>query len=345
MLQRIAYFLIVLCLSIYVLVIGKTYLVPLVLALLVWYIIRAIRTSLQRFKFFRQKVPVGLQNLFVFLMIFWILSFLGNLLASETQTISSHIPLYQENIRSLLTNLSERLNIDILHFISEEIQNIHLGNIAEPLFQALSSIFGNGFLVLIYCIFLLLEESIFTLKLNRILNSSDRKDQISNTMNKIDQAFRSYISLKTLVSFATAALSYFVLLAFHVDAALLWSILIFFLNYIPNIGSPIATLFPFLISIMQTGEWFPAVWILILIGIIQLAVGNFVEPRLMGNSLNISPFIVLVSLVVWGAIWGITGMVLSVPITVMLIIVLAQFKVTETVAILLTGNGDISNYK
>jgi predicted PurR-regulated permease PerM len=77
------------------------------------------------------------------------------------------------------------------------------------------------------------------------------------------------------------------------------------------------------------------------IGTIQLVVGNFIEPKIMGNSLNISPLVVLVALIVWGAIWGIVGMLLSVPITVMMIIIMAQFENTKSLAILLSATGEL----
>ncbi|MEO0874547.1 MAG: AI-2E family transporter, partial [Bacteroidota bacterium] len=112
---------------------------------------------------------------------------------------------------------------------------------------------------------------------------------------------------------------------------------------IPSIGSLIATTFPAIIAILQTGEFMPGLWVLLGVGIIQVIVGNFIEPRLMGNSLNISPLVVILSLIAWGAIWGVIGMVLSVPIMVMLIIVCARFESTRNIAIILSENGQIGN--
>ena len=123
--------------------------------------------------------------------------------------------------------------------------------------------------------------------------------------------------------------------------AFFWAFLIFILNYIPTIGYLIATLFPALISLLQFGTFINPMIVLVAIGSIQFLVGNVIEPKLMGNSLNVSPLVVLISLAFWGTIWGVTGMILSVTITIMIIISCSQFKSTKWIAILLSENGNI----
>jgi predicted PurR-regulated permease PerM len=126
------------------------------------------------------------------------------------------------------------------------------------------------------------------------------------------------------------------------DFAIFWAFLIFLLNFIPNIGSLIATLFPSALALIQFENTFaPFLVILIGVGAIQLLVGNLIEPRMMGSSLNISSLAVILSLSLWGTIWGITGMVLCVPITVIMMIIFAQFPTTRPVAILLSENGQL----
>ncbi len=126
-----------------------------------------------------------------------------------------------------------------------------------------------------------------------------------------------------------------------VDFAFFWAFLIFLLNYIPTIGSLIATFFPATVALLQFGAYTEALLVLIIIGTIQVIVGNVIEPKIMGKSLNISSLVVLLALSFWGTIWGVVGMILSVPITVMLIIVLARFPGTRSVAILLSEDGKI----
>ena len=139
----------------------------------------------------------------------------------------------------------------------------------------------------------------------------------------------------------TGVLSFFVLLLIGVDAPLFWAFLIFILNFIPTIGSLIATAFPAVFSMLQFGEFTPALMVLAFVGAIQIIVGNLIEPRLMGSSLNISPLVVFLTLALWGLIWGVTGMLLSVPITVILIIILSEFEGTRSLAIMLSQKGNI----
>ena len=126
-----------------------------------------------------------------------------------------------------------------------------------------------------------------------------------------------------------------------VDFAAFWAFTIFLLNFIPTIGSIIATLFPALLALIQFDTFAQFFIVLVGVGSIQVIVGNFLEPKLMGNTLNVSPFIVMMSLTLWGSIWGIAGMFLSVPITVILLIVFAHFEKTRYLAILLSGNGNL----
>jgi predicted PurR-regulated permease PerM len=145
-----------------------------------------------------------------------------------------------------------------------------------------------------------------------------------------------------VVSLLTGFLSYFALLFIGVDAPLFWSFLIFILNFIPTIGSLIATIFPAIFAMLQYGEFTPGILVLAIVGAIQLIIGNLVEPRVMGNSLNISPLVVFLTLSLWGVMWGVIGMLLSVPITVILIIIMSEFPGTRPFAILLSQKGNIN---
>jgi predicted PurR-regulated permease PerM len=172
-----------------------------------------------------------------------------------------------------------------------------------------------------------------------------RRTKALTILNKIDYSLGKYVTLKSAISLVTGALSYFALEIIGVDFAFFWAFLIFLLNFIPNIGSLVATLFPALIAGLQFGDLEQPLLVLVSVGAIQLLVGNFLEPRLMGDSLNISSLVVILGLAFWGALWGIVGMFLSVPIMVMLVIILSQFQSTRGVAILLSDKGDIDKIK
>jgi predicted PurR-regulated permease PerM len=125
------------------------------------------------------------------------------------------------------------------------------------------------------------------------------------------------------------------------DFALFWAFVIFVFNFIPTIGSIVATFFPSLIALVQFETLTPFFIILIGVGLIQILIGVILEPKFYGNSLNISPLVIVISLVFWGQLWGIVGMLLCVPITVIMINVFAQFTRTRPIAVLLSQNGKL----
>jgi predicted PurR-regulated permease PerM len=148
--------------------------------------------------------------------------------------------------------------------------------------------------------------------------------------------------VKTLMSLITAVLAYIILLVFDINYAPVWAMLVFFLNFIPVVGSIIAVILPMAMAVLQFWEISP--WVIfvvtgLLIGVQQF-VGSFLEPRFLGSSLNLSPLIILVSLSFWGFLWGPVGMLISVPVTVMMAIIFASVPATRWVAVLLSQNGD-----
>jgi AI-2 transport protein TqsA len=210
---------------------------------------------------------------------------------------------------------------------------------------SLSSILSNAFMIILYVIFILLEESSVKQRLKNMYSDKKQLDSALDLIGDINKSISSYISLKTLVSILTATLSYVGLRLLHVDFPVLWAIVIFVLNYIPTIGSLVATLFPALLAWLQFNDPYQALYVLIAIGAIQIVVGNFLEPKIMGNSLNISPLVVILSLSVFGSLWGITGMILCVPFTVILIIIFSHFDSTRGIAVLLSDTGILAKKK
>ena len=126
-----------------------------------------------------------------------------------------------------------------------------------------------------------------------------------------------------------------------VDFAGFWAVMVFFFYYIPTVGSIMAIIAPALLTLIQFDSLTPFLIVLLVFGSIQVVTANVIEPAIMGRSLNLSPLVVIVSLVVWGTIWGVVGMFLCVPIMVVALIVLAQFEATRPVAVLLSADGRI----
>jgi predicted PurR-regulated permease PerM len=200
---------------------------------------------------------------------------------------------------------------------------------------------GSASLIMIYVLFLMLEQKYFNVKLNRLMAGSQHRETVFNILDHISRDIKTYIGVKTFVSALTGGACYLVLVSVGVNNASFWAFFIFLLNYIPTVGSMLAVLFPSLLSLVQFDSFKPFFIVIISLVVIQLLIGNILEPKLMGNRLNLSPLVVMLSLALWGSIWGIAGMFLSVPFTVILMIIFSQFPKTKPIAIMLSQDGNI----
>ena len=340
--KNTAYFCIVAISIVTALIYGKSLLIPFIFALLLWFLSRKLRLTFNRIKFVNNFFPSWMKNTVSSLVILSLLVVISKILTSNINTLASASQNYDTNIGSIIESLSLYLSVDLVETLKVQLGNINFGNILSLIFNSLTELFGNLFMIIIYVLFIFLEEVNFHKKLLLAFSTKNKQDKISNVIDEIEASVTNYLGLKTLVSLSTGFLSYLVLLFIGIDAPTFWAFLITLLNYIPTIGSLIATVFPATYCLLQFGELYPFVLVLILVGLIQIIIGNILEPRLMGNSLNISSLATLITLSIWGSIWGITGMFLSVPISVILIIILSQFPSTKPVAIMLSDKGEIN---
>lgn len=325
-----------------ILIYGKKLLIPFVLALIFWFLIKEIRNLLNRIKFINEKVPNIILNFIGFSVVFLMLGGVVKIITVNITELSNSLPVYQKNMNILITAINETFDINVNDSVKQIIGKYDYSSLLKLLFTSLKETFSSALLVIIYALFILLEEPFFDSKINKIYtNNLAQKKETKEILGQIDYSIRRYLSVKSLMSLLTGFLSYFALLFIGVEAPLFWSFLIFVMNFIPAIGSLIATVFPALFAMLQFGELMPGMWVLIIVGAIQLFIGNYVDPKFTGDSLNVSPLVIILGLAVWGAIWGIIGMLLSVPISVMLILIFAHIPSTRGIAILLSKRGNV----
>ncbi len=346
-LQKIAGIMFIIFLVVTTLILAKNIIIPLILAIFLWFLIKEFREFMDKSNWIKTKIPRWIKTLVASLVLTLILGLVANLLISNVQKLTQAIPNYSDNLNIVSANIEKSFGFNISEKISNFNQEFEFQSLASDFLNSISDLFSNTFLILIYLLFILMEESTFLRKIKVIYTDKEDYNRINTILHEIDYSLGKYISIKTLLSLTTSVLSYFALYLIGIDFALFWAFFIFILNFIPSIGSLIATLFPALMALIQYGgtDYTPFILVLIFVGMIQVFVGNFLEPKMMGNSLNISSLVVILSLSVWGSIWGIIGMVLSVPITVMLILIFSHFETTRATAILLSEKGTLGSRK
>ena len=217
-------------------------------------------------------------------------------------------------------------------------ENINVGSILSLVGGSVGSIFTSIVLVLIYAGFLFAEQKVIPAKLAALHPSAERAENTRQIFTEIATQVQRYVWMKTLVSLLTGFLSYALLKLVGVDFAAIWALLIFLLNYIPNIGSFLGVIFPALLTLVQFDTLTPFFIITAGLGAVQFIVGNIVEPAFMGKSLNLSSFMIVLSLTFWGLLWGIPGMFLSVPIMVVTAIVCSNFEGLSGFAVILSAD-------
>ena len=339
--DRIASWLIVLTLIILALIAGQSILIPFIVSLLIWFVVKKTRNMLDKIDFIKSYVPKWIKTFLASILVFSILVFVGRLLTVNIENLALSSDAYVENIEIISKQISDLIGPDLNEAINGFMKGFVNGDYLKSLFASISGILGNMMMIVFYTVFLFIEEGLFNRKIQLMMGESEKSDKFTGILVKIDQMLSRYIILKSLINLLIATIAFIVLYNVGIDSPFFWAALIFFFSFIPSIGPILGTTLPAIFSLIQFAEFVPFLIILFVIGTFQIAIGNYLEPRIMGNTLNISPLFGIFALALWGSLWGITGMLLSVPITVALIIVMAQFPTTRKFAILLSEKGKL----
>ncbi|WP_454785238.1 AI-2E family transporter [Legionella sp. WA2024007413] len=321
----------------YFLVIGSHVLIPFVIAVFIWYLLNTISNIIQRIP----KVPSWLSMIFAFAILGISLLIFINIITNNVTSVIAASNRYQENLLTIFNNIDQKFHIQILASMNSMIKSLNFQTIFTSVYGVFTTLASSTVLILLYVAFLFVEQHFFLKKIDSLFPSLESRLIVNNIISHIVNNTQTYLGIKSILSIITALSSWIIMKWVKLDFAEFWALLIFFLNFIPNIGAIIAIAFPASLALVQFASWIPFAEITLGLGTIQFIVGNLIEPRFLSNSLNLSPLVILIALAVWGAIWGILGMFLSVPITVMMMIIFAHFEKTRPIAILLSQDGNI----
>lgn len=224
--------------------------------------------------------------------------------------------------------------------------------LAQAAANSVSGLIGDIVIIMIYVAFLYVTANSFKGRFDLIFSRDEDRERAHMVGRDVRRTMEQYLWVQTALSIINTALTYVTLLALGLHNALFWAFVIFVLNYIPTIGSIVAGILPALFAFVQDDwpafmpqdELWCAAAVFLGVSIWQFLIGNFVGPRMMANRLNLSPLVVLLSLAVWGALWGLPGMFLSAPLTVLIMIVLAQIPGARWIAVLMSADGNPGEY-
>ncbi len=325
----------------FILFIGKSILLPIIFAILFYFLVRSFKRLFERIPYIKHKIPNWLKSTIASAFLIFILYFIINLFINNSLKLPLFIQNNEGKIDNIILYFNQNFNSQIIKKLIDSIENFNFSSLINPILSSITSFLGNFVLVIFYLLFLLLEENSFKTKLKSIFLVEEKYYQTAEILQKIEKSITDYIGYKSLISLISATISFFIIYGSGLAFPFLWASFIFVFNFIPVIGIFLSILIPALFSYLQFDSLNSTLILLGVLSTTQLFISNILEPKLFGKSLNISPLVSMIALTFWGAIWGIPGMIISTPITVIIIILLANINKTHSIAKLLSNNGDV----
>lgn len=333
----------------WILYIGQNIIIPVIASIILAYIVTALAQYMKRIPGVGPLIPSPIRFAISILAIIGIVGAFVWLIISNINQLIALAPIYQERLLGIIqgvwSNFGEEfgfpteptwetLRRDILGGVS-------LQSLIGSTVTSVGVLAGTMVIVFVYTGFALAERQAFERKSTRLTDNPNDARRVIEIVSVINTRIGDYLATKTLINLVLGLMCYVVMAFMTLDFAAFWGVLIALMNYVPYVGSFLGVMFPVAIAIVQFGDLGTIVGIFIALTACQMFVGSVLEPSLMGRSLNLSPFVILVSLASWASLWGIAGALLSVPIMAILVIILSEFDGTRPVAVLLSRNGRI----
>ena len=260
-------------------------------------------------------------------------------IAENTRAFVAQLIQEMPQLHARVAALAVRFGVQVPPTVDQFISQLNLQRFIAPVATSLENIGSSALFVLVYLGFLVAARSGFQRKIVRLFPTHERREAAVRVLEHIATAVERYVWVQTITGAAMALAAWALMAIVGLNNAVFWAFFIFVAAYIPMVGAAVSILVPALFALIQFPTVTQAVILLVGIEAIFFVVGNVVLPKMQGESLNQDPVVVLLALAFWGAIWGLPGAFLSSPLTVALMVVLAQFPGSRWIAVLLSANG------
>jgi len=321
---------------VWVLIVGQGLILPIFTAIISVYILSQAADAMGRLPVLRL-LPSMLRRLLVLAGFVLCLVGFGFVISTTVDQLMVAAPTYKDNLAGFAESAADLLGMKSLP-TWDQLRNtvfpeLDLKDLVLGLLGSVTSLGSGIFLVVVYAIFLVAEQGSIARKL-AVAFPKDQAKRITGLLGDINERIGDYLAMKTLVNAILGVVSYVIMLAMGLDFALFWAVMIALFNYIPFVGT-VAVLFPIILSLAQFGSVTTTLILGALLLVAQLISDNVLEPKLFSRQLNLSPFVIIVSLSFWSALWGLPGAILAIPVTSMVAIICDAFPATRFIAIFL----------
>lgn len=323
----------------FLLVQARFLLISLATAIILFSLTSDVIQFIARQRIGRVGIPNWLASIVALALISTALIILSSILLAQLNTVLVVTLSYAERAPQAVASLFGWMGEDIETAVFNSLRSVELSGYVRTAAGQAGGLMQGTVLVILFVGFLFAERIWFATKMSNFFGDKAQAERVGKIIASIIHRVNYYLLVKTVVSVITGAMVYAVAKLFGIKLALALGIVTFVLNYIPNVGSIIATGMVALVAYVETGDTHVTAAIFVICGIIQFVNGNVIDPWMMGRALRLSSFGIIISLAFWGAVWGIPGMFLSVPIMVMLLVVCSHVPELRKVAVLLSREG------
>ncbi|MXU65456.1 AI-2E family transporter [Oceanomicrobium pacificus] len=328
----------------WVLMIGQGIFIPVFASVISVYILTTVAHGMGRLPLIGPILPLWARHGLAILAFIGVSAVMFSLFTGNIERVVEVAPRYQATLVRFIVQGADLIGVEdepswetISRLMRDQV------NIQALLGSTVASVTYIGsqiFVIVLYASFLIAERAQLANKINIILPDAERNARFMATVTRINSRIGSYLTMKTLINIALGVISYVIMTIIGIDFAGFWAVLIALFNYVPYVGSMAGVFFPVFLSVAQFGNFSVVLLSLVALTAAQVFIGNIVEPRVMGRSLNLSPFVILVSLTFWYALWGIPGAILAVPLTSVAMIIFAGWPQTWPIAVMLSQSGE-----
>ena len=268
-----------------------------------------------------------------FLVVIW-------MVADNTAQLVAQSGGYEKRLNAILGQVAGRIGLHVPPTVDGLMHQLNPAKYIGSVAQGAQGVASGAFVVLLYLAFLVASRGNFARKGARLFGDPASRDDARRTFERIREGVEGYVWVQTVAGLLIAVPAGILMAVLGLGHAVFWALLIFVASYIPVIGGAVGTLLPPIFALLQFPGFVQPLILFAGLQAIGFVVGNVVQPRMQGSSLNLDPVAIFLALAFWGAMWGIAGAFLSTPLTVTAMAIMAQFKATEWIAVLLSSNGE-----
>lgn len=323
----------------FLLVQARFILISLVIAIILFSLTTDAIGSISRLRIGNWRITNWLASMAAFVLISSVLLALSGIVLVQVNTVVTTTIAYTDQAVNAIAALFAWMGPDTEAAVAASIRSIELSGYIRTAAGQAGNLLSATTLVILFVGFLFGERIWFDTKLESLMQDKTRAQQISLIIRSIIRRVNHYLLVKTGVSAVTGLTVYLVMLFFGLEFAAAMGIVTFVLNYLPSVGSIIATFLIALVAYLQVTEPAFALLIFVIVGMLQFVLGSVIDPMLMGRALRVSSFGIIIAMAFWGAVWGVPGMFLAVPIMVAIMIICSHIPSARPVAILLSRDG------